>query len=152
MKKTAVIVIGVGVIALCGVGVAFVIFWIRSQSHDLAEYLPPRPAAADASITATDAKVFDHFAVRYFQFTARKTTEANEAARLFEPQLTSAGWERIAVTGGASVSSSAWHHKEKLRGDLYLAFTVLQLDAQGDYFGTMVTMPYWTHASPDQIR
>ncbi len=91
-----------------------------------------------------------HFAARHFLFTTRKATDAGETAKLFEPQLTSAGWERIAFTASGNVSSSSWHYGEKMGGGLHLAFTVLQLDPKGVYLGTMTAVPYWIHASPEQ--
>jgi hypothetical protein len=151
MKKIAFVILGTTL--LCTVPVAFVLFWYWSQARDIAEYLPPNPSAVGVSITVTDAKVFNHFAVRHFRFTAKESADSAAAAKLFEAQLNAAGWERLDVCSTGRVFSSAWHHREKLSGNLQLVFTVVMFnETTHEYAGSMVTEPYWPHGSPKGSR
>jgi hypothetical protein len=149
--KKPLVIAGVGVAVLCAAVAAFALFWIRSQQRDLAEYLPPLPAAAGVSIISMRAHVYNPFAVREFRFRTDGPTDAAAAARLFEPQLVSAGWQLVASGGSGNVFSSSWRHREKISGGLHLAFTVLQLDPSGEFLGTMTTVPYWQQ-SPSSTR
>jgi hypothetical protein len=130
-------------IMICLAGIAFILFWNWAQLRDIAEYLPPEPSATEVSISAGHAKVFNNFAVRHFRFTAKNVADAAEAARLFDSQLTTAGWEKDTTSSNGRVSSSCWHHREKLSGNLQLIFTVVLLGGTGEYAGSMVTELYW---------
>jgi hypothetical protein len=133
----------IGLVVLFAIVAAFALFWIRSRQRDIAEYLPPVPAAAGVSISSTGTHVYSHFAAREFRFRTGATADAAAAAKLFEPQLVSAGWQLVASGGSGNVFSSSWRHREKISGGLHLAFTVLQLDPSGEFLGTMTTVPSW---------
>lgn len=141
MKKPLVAAV-IALAVLFALAVAFAFHWIRSRQRDIAEYLPPVPAVAGVSISSTEAHVHNHFAAREFRFHTTATADAAAAAKLFEPQLVSAGWELGASGGSGDVFSSSWRHREKISGGLHLAFTVLQLDPSGEFLGTMATVPY----------
>jgi hypothetical protein len=142
--KTKSVIISFALIAFLFAGaVLFAVFWIRTQAHDIAEYLPPRPVAAGVVVETSDAKTWGHFATRNFTFSAKGDLTAADAASLFEPQLTAAGWQRLASTTDTNVASSSWRHSAKINGGLHLVFTVLQLDTRGKFLGTMTTVPYW---------
>lgn len=126
--------------------VSFAIFWFWSQSRDIVEYLPPNPSASGVSVTSSYAKVFRNFAIRHFRFTSKDSADPAEAARLFEAQLADAGWERMDGCSNGRVASEVWRHRQKLGGNLFMAFTVVRLnEATHEFFGSIVTEPYWPH-------
>jgi hypothetical protein len=144
MKKATAAIVGIALI--CIVTVAFAIFWFRSKIRDVAEYLPVTPSAPGVAVTGADAKVFSHFAIRHFRFTRKDGGDPAVVAKLFEVQLSEAGWEKVSECSTARVSSAVWHHREKLGGNLHLVFTVMILDENThEYAGSMVTQPYWPH-------
>ena len=89
--KNVILISIVGVVLLVTGVFLFAAFWVWRQAHDIAQYLPPAPAAAGIVVKSSSAKVFSHFATRSFTFTAAATTSAAEAAKLFEPQLDARG-------------------------------------------------------------
>lgn len=151
MKKQLLAAV-IGLVLLFALVAAFALHWIRTRQHDIAEYLPPEPAAAGISIGSTKAHVYNHFAAREFRFRTGTPIDAAATAKLFEPQLTSAGWQLVASGGSGNIFSSSWRHREKINGGLHLAFTVLQLDPSGEFLGTMTTVPYWAPPASSPAR
>lgn len=131
---------------LCTVAAIFSIFWLVSRSKDRTEFLPPVPAADGLHVTVTNADVHSNFAVRYIRFSAASPLDASQAVALFYPQLANNGWEFTGSCDGSIVSSSSWHHLSKIGGGLYLTLTVYKLGDESEYFGALVTAPYWGKA------
>ncbi len=126
MKKSLVLATAAA-LAVFIMGAAFAAFWGYSRARDVREYLPAQPHIAGVSIDGSAVRVAQSVASRSFRFTAASATSAGDAARLFEPQLISEGWEKLASASDAAVASSSWRHREKINRGLYLVFPWLSL-------------------------
>ena len=145
MKKPLVVTI-LAAVAVLIVGAAFAAFVGYSRARDIREYLPAQPRTAGVTLGGGSAvTVAGSVASRSFRFTAASAASAADAARLFEPQLVSEGWEKLSSSNETAVASSSWRHREKINRGLYLVFAVGQLDTRGEYLGSMTTAPYWPH-------
>jgi hypothetical protein len=142
MKKPLVLATAAG-FAVVLVGAAFAAFTAYSHARDVREYLPAQPRVAGVKIDGSAVQLGPSVASRSFRFTATSAATAADAARLFEPQLASEGWERLASSTDGGVASSSWRHREKINQGLYLVFAVAQLDPSGEYLASMTTAPYW---------
>jgi len=144
VKKPLVVAIAAA-LAVIIIGGTFAAFASYSHARDIREYLPAQPRVPGVKIDGSAVKLAGSVASRSFRFTAASVATAADAARLFEPQLASEGWEKLASSGEAGVASSSWRHREKINRGLYLVFAVAQLDNRGEYLGSMTTAPYWPH-------
>ncbi len=144
MKKPLVVAIAAA-LAVILIGVAFAAFGSYSHARDIREYLPAQPHIPGVKIDGSAVKLAGSVASRSFRFTAASAATAAGAARLFEPQFTSEGWEKLASSSDGGVASSSWRHREKINRGLYLVFAVAQLDTRGEYLASMTTAPYWPH-------
>jgi amino acid transporter len=149
LNKNIPIIVIVGVVS-AAIGafvgaVALGLTWNYEQSHAIAEYLPSQPRLPGVTIHASHAKNWGSFATMNFTFSTGSGVKAEDAARLFEPQLASEGWKRLASASESDVATTTWRHGQKINGHLYLVFSVLQLDQKGEYLATMTTVPYWPY-------
>jgi hypothetical protein len=142
VKKSLVFASAAG-FAVFVIGAAFAAFWGYGRARDIREYLPAQPSVAGVTIGGSTVRVGPSVASRSFRFTAASGTSAADVARLFERQLVSEGWEKLASSGEAVVATSSWRHRDKINQGLYLVFAVAQLDSRGEYLGSMTTAPYW---------
>jgi hypothetical protein len=141
VKKPFVLAVAVGA-AVFIIGGAFAAFWVYSQARDVREYLPAQPLVAGVTIGASTVRVGRGVASRSFRFSAASGTTAADVAPLFEPQLASEGWEKLASSSNTAVATSSWRHREKINRGLYLVFAVSQLDPHGEYLASMTTAMY----------
>jgi hypothetical protein len=144
VKKSLVLATAAG-LAVFVIGAAFAAFWAYSRARDIREYLPAQPRVAGVTIGGSTVRVGPSVASRSFTFTAASGTSAAEVARLFEAQLASEGWEKLASSSEDAVATSSWRHRQKSNRGLYLVFAVAQLDSRGEYLASMTTAPYWPH-------
>ncbi len=131
------------VVAVFVIGAAFAAFWGYSRARDTREYLPAQPRVAGVSVGGSAVTVAGSVATRSFRFTTGLAPSAADAARLFEPQLASEGWEKLASSSEDTVATSSWRHRTKINRGLYLVFAVARLDPRGEFVASMTTAPYW---------
>ena len=131
MKKPLLLAVAAG-LAVVLVGSAFAVFAGYTHARDVREYLPAQPHVAGVKIGGSAVELAQSVASRSFRFTAASAATAADAARLFEPQLVSEGWEKLASSTDGGVASSSWRHREKINRGLYLVFAVAQLDTRGE--------------------
>jgi hypothetical protein len=124
------------------IGGAFAAFWTYSQARDVRQYLPAQPRVAGVTLGASTVRVGRSVASRSFRFSAASGTTTADVARLFEPQLASEGWEKLASSSDTAIATSSWRHREKINRGLYLVFAVSQLDPRGEYLASMTTAMY----------
>jgi hypothetical protein len=141
MKKSLILG-GIAALVLFVGAVGFAAFWVYSGIRDVHEYLPAQPRIAGVTIGDSTVRVGRSVACRSFRFSAASASSAADVARLFEPQLASEGWEKLASSSDTAVATSSWRHREKISRGLYLVFAVSQLDPHGEYLASMTTAMY----------
>jgi hypothetical protein len=142
MKKPLVLA-SIAVLAVLIAGTGFAAFWIYSAARDVREYLPAQPRIAGVTIGTSTVRVGRSVACRSFRFSAASASSTADIARLFEPQLESEGWEKLASSGEDTVATSSWRHREKLNRGFYLVFAVTRLDGRAEYLASMTTAMYF---------
>jgi hypothetical protein len=145
MKKPLVFA-GIAALAVFVAAAGFAAFWVYSGVRDVREYLPAQPRIAGVTIGDSTVRVGRSIACRSFRFSVASAGSAADVSRLFEPELVSEGWEKLAASGEDTVAASTWRHREKLSRGLYLVFAVTRLDSGGEYLASMTTAPYLPQA------
>jgi len=119
----------------------------RYGANNAREFLPDMPQIAGMSLLSSETTASAHFAARHFVFResdSHNIPNSSDVAKQFESNLIAAGWTKIEDSASPGSAISAWRHKDKIGGGLYLVFSILQLDSRTKhYFGTMEVLPFW---------